>query len=65
MDMVLNPADCNCVHAVIPQDSRHVGPQFGLDFFGDRWHAILGAEHDVDVVADPGHCRRPSGTHVL
>ncbi len=41
MDMVLNPADSGGVHVVISQNSCHVSPQFRLDFFRDRWHAIL------------------------
>jgi len=67
VDMIVDPADGDRVHAMVLRDSGEVGPQFRLKTFVDRFVPVFRAEDDVDVVADVrvGHLCRPSGTRLL
>jgi hypothetical protein len=67
VDMIVDPADRNSMHAMVLRDSGEIGPQFRLEAFVNRFVPVFRAEDDVDVVADVrvGHLCRPSGTRLL
>src|SRR5262245_10041904 len=54
MGMFLHAADSVYKDAMVPANSRHVGPNLALNFFGYRLTATCCAENDVLVVLGEG-----------
>ena len=52
--MVLHAADSVYKDAMVPANSRHVGPNLALNFFGYHLAATRRAENDVLVVLGEG-----------
>src|SRR5262249_34912874 len=53
-DVIINAADCQCLHAVVPSDAAHEGPQSRLEIDGDQLAPFFRAEDAVKEAACVG-----------
>ena len=54
MHMIINAADDFRKDLVVAKDAGHVSPQSWLNVIADALNAVLGAEHQMDVVLGIG-----------